>query len=127
MNVDTTIEELEAANPVGPPSESQIDAAWLSIRATLTAPARRRVPRHARRVAAAGVGVVLFQALPSPETAPTAASAAPFLRQAARAILTAPTFDQQSSVVPQANQYVYAETEDPSGGLTQTWLSVDGN
>jgi hypothetical protein len=133
VNVDTIIEELEAANPVGPPSESQIDAAWLSIRATLTAPERRRVPWRARRVVAAGilvaalVGVVVFQALPSPDTAPTAASAAPFLRQAARAILTAPTFDQQSSVVPQANQYVYSETEDPSGMLVQQWLSVDGN
>jgi hypothetical protein len=133
VNVDTTIEELEAANPVGPPSESQIDAAWLSIRATLTSPTRLRAPRRTRRVVAAGilvaalVGVVVFQALPSPETAPTAASAAPFLRQAARAILTAPTFDQQSAVVPQANQYVYSETEDPSGTLVQTWLSVDGN
>jgi|ERR1039458_4597651 hypothetical protein len=133
MNVDTTIEELEAANPVGPPSESQIDAAWLSIRATLTVPGRRRVPRRARRVVAAGilaaalVGVVVFQALPSPDTAPTAASAAPFLRQAARAVLTAPTFDQQSSVVPQANQYVYSETEDPSGTLVQIWLSTDGS
>jgi hypothetical protein len=76
---------------------------------------------------AALVGVVVFQAFPSPDTAPTAASAAPFLRQAARAVLTAPTFDQQSAVIPQANQYVYSETEDPSGTLVQTWLSVDGN
>ena len=133
MNVDTIIEELEAANPVGPPSKSQIDAAWQAIRATLKAPARRRVSRRARRVAAAGilaaalVGVVVFQAMPSPVTAPTAASAAPFLRQAARAVLTAPTFGEQSAVVPQANQYVYSETEDPSGTLYQLWLSVDGN
>jgi hypothetical protein len=133
VNVDTIIEELEATNPVGPPSESQIDTAWQAIRATLTAPERRRVPRRARRVAAAGilvaalVGAVVFQALPSPDTAPTAASAAPFLRQAARAVLTAPTFSEQSAVVPQANQYVYSETEDPSGTLTQIWLSADGS
>jgi hypothetical protein len=133
VTVDTLIEELEAANPVRSPSESQIDAAWLSMRATLTAPGRRRVTRRAQRgiaasiLVAALVGVVVFQALPSPVTAPTAASAAPFLRQAARAILTAPTFKQQSSVIPQANQYVYSETEDPSGLLVQQWLSVDGN
>ncbi len=81
----------------------------------------------AAAVAAAAVGVVVFQTLPDSVGTPTSASAAPFLRQAARAVLTAPTFDQQSSVVPQANQYVYSETEDPSGTLVQTWLSVDGN
>ena len=133
MNVDTIIEELEAANPVGPPSESRIDATWLSIRATLTASEHRHVSSGARRAVVAGalaaaiVGVVVFQALPTPVSAPTSASAAPFLRQAARAVLTAPTFLQQSSVVPEANQYVYSETEDPSGTLDQTWLSVDGN
>jgi|GEM_PF-1992590 len=133
MNVDTLIEDLEAANPVGPPSEARVDAAWASFRAGLAAPERRHVPRRARRMAAVGIlaaalaGVVVFQALPGPETAPSAASAAPFLRQAAQAVLTAPTFSQQSSVVPQANQYVYSETEDPSGTLYQLWLSVNGN
>jgi hypothetical protein len=133
VNVDTIIEQLEAANPVGPPSETQIDTAWLSIRANLTVPQRRRLLRRPRRVVGAGilaaalVGIVVFQVLPTPDSAPTSASAAPFLRHAARAILTAPTFSQQSSVVPQANQYIYSETEDPSGTLVQMWLSVDGN
>jgi hypothetical protein len=133
MNADTIILELEAANPVRQAREPRIDDAWLSIRASLTVPERRRVPRRTRRVVAAGTlaaalaGVVVLQVLPSPATAPQAASAAPFLRQAARAILTAPTFSEQSAVVPQANQYVYSETEDPSGTLVQTWLSVDGS
>jgi hypothetical protein len=29
-------------------------------------------------------------------------------------------------IVPQPNQYVYSVTEDPSGTLTKTWLSVSG-
>jgi hypothetical protein len=133
MNVHTIIEDLEAADPVGPPSDARVDAAWASFRAALAAPERRHVSKRARRavatsiLAAALVGVVLFQVLPGPGTAPSAASAAPFLRQAARAVLTAPTFRQQGSVVPQANQYVYSETEDPSGTLYQLWLSVNGN
>src|ERR1700722_5542976 len=133
MNVDIVVEELAAANLVGPPSDSQTDAAWLSIRASLNVPVRRRAPKRARRVvavsalAAALVGVVAFQALPSPESGPTAASATPFLRQAARAVLTAPTFNQKNSFLPQSNQYVFSETEDPNGPLVQTWLSADGN
>jgi hypothetical protein len=133
VKLDTVIERLEAANPLGPPSESRVDEAWRSLRANLTVPERRCLRRRARRAVVAGalvaalVGVVVFQALPSPDTAPSAASAAPFLRHAARAVLTAPTFVEQSAVVPQANQYVYSETEDPSGALYQLWLSVDGN
>jgi hypothetical protein len=133
VNVDTIVEELEAADPVGPASDYQMDAAWLSLRAALTGPERRRVPSGTRRAIAVGalasalVGVVVIQVLPDPATAPTAASAAPFLRQAARAVLTAPTFGQRSSVIPQANQYVYSETEDPSGTLYQLWLSANGN
>lgn len=133
MNMDTVIEELEAANPVVSPGESRLDAAWQSLRGKLTVPVRRRVPRSARLAVAAGilvaalVVVVVFQASPSPRTAPTAASAAPFLRRAAHAVLTAPTFTEQSGVIPQANQYVYSETEDPSGTLYQLWLSTNGN
>lgn len=133
MNVDTVIEELEAANHVAPPSEAQVDAAWLTLRITLTGPERRRVSRRTPRVAAVGAlaaalaGALVFQVLPGPDTTPTAASAAPFLRHAARAILTAPTFAEQSAVIPQPNQYVYSETEDPSGTVVQMWLSADGN
>jgi hypothetical protein len=133
VSIDAVIEELEAANPAGPPSESRIDAAWQSLRENLTAPERRRVPRSARLAIAASVlsavvvAVVVFQAPTSPNTAPSAASAAPFLRRAAHAILTVPTFVEQSGVIPQANQYVYSETEDPSGTLYQLWLSTNGN
>ena len=136
MTIDTIIYELEAANPVRPPSELRADTAWNSLREHLTAPERRRAPRGARLAGAAAIlvaalaAVVVFQASPTPHIAPTAsstASAAPFLRQAAHAVLTAPTFTEQSGVIPQANQYVYSETEDPSGTLYQLWLSTNGN
>lgn len=77
MNIDTVIEELEAANPAGPPSESRVDNAWNSLRENLTAPERRRVPRSARLAGAAGilvaalVAVVVFQASPTPHITPT--------------------------------------------------------
>jgi hypothetical protein len=136
VNIDTVIEELEAANPAGPPNESRVDNAWNSLRENLAAPEHRRVPQSARLAGALGilvaalVTVVVFQASPIPHTTPTAsssASAAPFLRRAAHAVLTAPTFNEQSGVIPQANQYVYSETEDPSGTLYQLWLSTNGN
>jgi hypothetical protein len=136
VNIDTVIRELEAANPARPPSESRVDSAWNSLRERLTAPEPRRVPRSARLAGAAGilvaalVAVVVFQASPTPHLTPTAsssASAAPFLRRAAHAVLTAPTFNERSGVVPRANQYVYSETEDPSGTLYQLWLSTNGN
>jgi hypothetical protein len=136
VNIDTVIEELEAANPAGPPNESRVDNAWNSLRENLTVPERRRVPRSARLAGAAGilvaafVAVVVFQASPIPHLTPTplsSASAAPFLRRAAHAVLTAPTFNEQSGVIPQANQYVYSETEDPSGTLYQLWESTNGN
>jgi len=135
MNIDTVIDELEAANPAGPPSESRVDNAWNSLRENLTASVRRHVPRSARLAGAAGilvaalVAVVVFQASPIPHITPTvsSASAAPFLRRAAHAVLTAPTFNEQSGVIPQADQYVYSETEDSSGTLYQLWLSTNGN
>jgi hypothetical protein len=136
MNIDTVIEELEAANPTRSPGESRANNAWNSLRENLTASERRHAPRAARLVGAAGilvvalVAVVLFQASPIPHTAPTessSASAAPFLRRAAQAVLTAPTFNEQSGVQPRANQYVYSETEDPSGTLYELWLSTNGN
>jgi hypothetical protein len=124
---------IDVAEPVSAAEAVAFAAASQTNKSTVTSSVRRRVSRSARRVAGAGilvaalVGVVVFQALPSPDTTPTAASAAPFLRQAARAILTAPTFHEESSVVPQPNQYVYSETEDPSGTVVKIWLSVDGS
>jgi hypothetical protein len=135
MNIDTVIEDLEASNPAGPPNELRVDNAWNSLRESLTASKRRYVPRSARLAGATGilvaaiVAVVVFQASPIPHITPTvsSASAAPFLRRAAHAVLTAPTFNEQSGVIPRADQYVYSETEDPSGTLYQLWLSTNGN
>ena len=116
------------------PFEERLLDELLAVQASMNGDGRTtRSHRRGRRiilaaaVAAVAVGVVVLQTLPGSVGTPASASAAPFLRQAARAVLTAPTFDQQSSVVPQANQYVYSETEDPSGTLVQTWLSVNGN
>jgi hypothetical protein len=133
VNVDTVIKELEAADPIRASDDLRIEEAWQSLRTTLTAPGRRD-GRRVRLAVAVGVlaavvvAVVVFQAPTNPNgTTPSAASAAPFLRRAAYAVLTAPTFTEQSGVIPQANQYVYSETEDPSGTLYQLWLSTNGN
>jgi hypothetical protein len=116
------------------PFEERLLDELLAVQASMNGDGRATSShRRSRRiilaaaVAAAAVGVVVFQTLPGSVGTPTSASAAPFLRQAARAVLTAPTFQEQSSVVPQPNQYVYSETEDPSGTLVKIWLSVDGS
>jgi hypothetical protein len=118
----------------GRPFEERLLDELLAVQASMNGDGRATGShRRSRRiilaaaVAAAAVGVVVFQTLPGTVGTPTSASAAPFLRQAARAVLTAPTFSEQSAVIPQANQYVYSETEDPNGTLTQIWLSADGS
>jgi hypothetical protein len=118
----------------GRPFEERLLDELLAVQASMNGDGRATSShRRSRRiilaaaVAAAAVGVVVFQTLPGSVGTPTSASAAPFLRQAARAVLTAPTFSERSAVVPQANQYVYSETEDPNGTLTQIWLSADGS
>jgi hypothetical protein len=94
---------------------------------TRTSRSRRRTQVLAVcALAAAVAGVVVFQALPSSVSTPSAASAAPFLRKAATTVVKAATFSDQSTAAPQPNQFVYAETEDPSGTLVKTWLSVSG-
>ena len=135
MTIEAIIERFEAANPAGPPSEYQIEAAWIALNQQLTAPEHRCVRRSVRLMGAvsilvaAVVAIVVLQGSPIPDTSPnsSAASAAPFLRRAAHAVLTAPTFNEQIGVVPQENQYVYSETEDPSGTLYQLWLSTNGD
>jgi hypothetical protein len=96
-----------------------------------TTRAPRRAKRTRRRLAlACGVVVVVaaltIGALPDSPTRAPAASAAPFLRAAAKGVMTTATFGGASPVVPLASQYVYSETEDPSGTLQKEWLSVDG-
>lgn len=49
MNVDSLVEELESANPVESPIDSDIDAAWLLMKVTLTNPRHHRFPRLARQ------------------------------------------------------------------------------
>jgi hypothetical protein len=132
-DLDTDIRALiDVAAPVSATEAVALAAASRTDEETLSASARRHVSRSARLSGAAAtlvvalVAVVVFQASPTPHTS-TAASAAPFLRRAAHAVLTAPTFNEQSGVVPQENQYVYSETEDPSGTLYQLWLSTNGD
>lgn len=132
-DLDTDIRTLiDAAAPVSASEAVAFAAATRTDTATDAGPTHRRVRRSARLAGAAAilvaalVAVVVFQASPTPHTS-TAASAAPFLRRAAQAVLTAPTFNEQSGVVPQENQYVYSETEDPSGTLYQLWLATNGD
>src|SRR5665213_1865872 len=118
----------------GRPFEERLLDELLAVQASVNGD-RRATRSHGRSrriilvaaVAAVAMGVVVFQTLPGSVGTPTSASASPFLRQAARAVLAAPTFNEQSAAVPQANQYVYSETEDPNGTLTQIWLSADGS
>jgi hypothetical protein len=130
MKQINSINVIDASRPF----EERLLDELLAVQASMNGDGRATSShRRSRRillaaaVAAAAVGVVVFQTLPGDVSTPTSASAAPFLRQAARAVLAAPTFSEQSAVVPQANQYVYSETEDPSGTLTQIWLSADGS
>lgn len=72
------------------------------------------------------VGALTVGALPDSPTRAPAASAAPFLRAAAKGVMTTATFGGGAVVVPLPTQYVYSETEDPSGTLVKEWLSVNG-
>jgi hypothetical protein len=130
MNQVNSINIIDASRPF----EERLLDELLVVQASMNGDGRATGShRRSRRiilaaaVAAAAVGAVVFQTLPGSVGTPTSASASPFLRQAARAVLTAPTFQEQSSVVPQPNQYVYSETEDPSGTLVKIWLSADGS
>jgi hypothetical protein len=130
MKQINSINVIDAGRPFEERLLDELLAAQASMNGDGRATSSHRRSRRiilAAAVAAAAVGVVVFQTLPGSVGTPTSASAAPFLRQAARAVLTAPTFQEQSSVVPQPNQYVYSETEDPSGTLVKIWLSVDGS
>ncbi len=93
----------------------------------------RPTRQHTRRVitiaavAAVAIGVVALQTLPSSLDSPSSASAAQFLRKAATSVLKVTAQSDQGVELPQPDQYVYDETEDPSGTLTMTWLSVSGS
>ena len=135
MTLETLIRELEQANPVLSSSTRSVDDAWSKVRSTIIIPTPDRSPlRHRRTFALVGlaglvlalIGVVVFQALPSPVSAPTSASATPFLKQAALTLRKVTPFSESSLVVPQPNQYVYAETEEPNGNIFKSWLSVTG-
>jgi len=130
MKQINSINVIDASRPFEERLLDELLAAQASINGDGRATSSHRRSRRiilAVAVAAAAVGVVVLQTLPGSVGTPTSASASPFLRQAARAVLTAPTFSERSDVVPQANQYVYSETEDPNGTLVQMWLSADGS
>jgi hypothetical protein len=94
-------------------------------------PLRRRRPVRlalAGGVAVAAAGLAAIFAVPG--SAPTRPlqgrpvahlAAVRFLDEAAAASL------QQPSSPPLPSQFVYGETENPDGTLTETWLSVDGS
>lgn len=77
-------------------------------------------------VAAVAIGVVALQTLPSSLGSPSPASASQFLRKAAINVVKVTAQSDNGVVIPQPGQFVYAETEDPSGTLNMTWLSVTG-
>ncbi len=77
-------------------------------------------------IAAAVVAAVVLQLLPGTLNTTPSASAAQILSKAATTVLATATASNQSVIIPQPNQYVYSVTEDPSGTLTKTWLSVNG-
>src|ERR1700728_1324048 len=90
---------------------------------------RRRVVRLALGggIAAAAALAVTFVVPSTPPPGPGQGrrpvihlAAVQFLDQAAAATL------QQPSSPPLPTQFVYSETEDPDGTLTEAWLSVDG-
>ena len=96
------------------------------------APGRRR--RRAMRLAlagglaaAAGLVAIFLVSSASPTRLPQGKrpmiqlAAVQFLDKAAAAAL------QQPSSPPLPKQFVYSETEDPDGTLTEMWLSVDGS
>jgi hypothetical protein len=96
-----------------------------------TGGATHRPTRTQRRFAlavgvAAIVAALVLGVLPDSPAHTTSASAAPFLRAAAKGVMTSATFGGTAATVPLPNQYVYSETEDPSGTLVKIWLSVDG-
>jgi hypothetical protein len=130
LNLDQMIIESDPEFAESFPSASSNDAQDILNRvlANRSTPRQRRT--RIRVVAAVGIvavaGLVAIGVLPDTSTHPPAASAAPFLRSAAKAVLTTATFGTGPAVIPQPGQYIYSEKEDPSGTLVQTWLSFDG-
>lgn len=105
----------------------------LAVQAEMVGSVSSKAPRRRRYravvlsgVAAAVAATVVLQLLPGTLNRAPAASAAQVLKKAATTVLATSTASSQSVIVPQPNQYVYSVTEDPSGTLTKTWLSVSG-
>ena len=101
-------------------NERSVCQARVSLRRTR--PVTRLALVGAVAVAAAGLAVFFM----APSRTPHGGSpvvqltAAQFLQKAAATALN------QTSSAPQANEYVYSETETPGGTFTHTWLSANG-
>jgi hypothetical protein len=133
-----TDSELAAARQLLADAMAQ-EMAASSAAGTDIRPLPRPVPlrrRHGRATRLAVAGVVALAACllavlvatggaPTPlqrtGTARIQLAAMRFLDKAAVAAL------QQPSAPPQPNQFVYSETEESDGTLTETWLSADGS
>ena len=137
-NVDlpTSAELAAARQQLSDAISKEIDATqagWgVGHLSSTAAPGRRR--RRAMRLAlagglaaAAGLVAIFLVSSASPTRLPQGKrpmiqlAAVQFLDKAAAAAL------QQPSSPPLPKQFVYSETEDPDGTLTEMWLSVDGS
>jgi hypothetical protein len=136
VDLPTNADLVAARRQLGDAISKEIDATQACSKEGDVAPTalplrrRRRVVRLALAggvaAAAAGLAAVLVVPSGSPPgglqgVRPVSHLAAvQFLDKAAAAAL------QQPSRPPLPAQFVYSETEDPDGTLTETWLSVDG-
>lgn len=118
MNIETVIQELEAANPLTSPSNSSVDAAWSEFRTSVV------TPRNARRwiltfsgIAAAAVAIAVLLSGTVPLGKPPTAAAA----QLTRIADAAQAQQGIASILP--THYDYLETYESANDVSR---KIDG-
>lgn len=132
IDIETLLERAKPISDDGLPSADSPEAQRLffEIISGARSPSRRRV-RRVRRVAVVGITAIVATALAlafligsgrpvSNLGGSTKLTVAEFFHRAANAAL------DQVTTVPQADQYIYTETESGTGGRIRTWLSTNG-
>jgi hypothetical protein len=113
MNLETTVRELEAANPVTIPTNKSADAAWTQFRSGVVAPRRGlRWSIGVSGIAAVAVAIALVATGTWPLVSSPSAAAAQLTKIASAA-------RSQRSAPALAHQYDYLETYDSANDMSR--------